>query len=104
MDQDAHEAGVFVPFFGRLASTPKGAAIFHLKTGSPLILATSRRISRERYVIHLEELDTTALEPRNAESITALATRRLEAAIRETPEQWFWMHRRWKTRPPESSS
>lgn len=104
IDQDAHEAGAFVPFFGRPASTPKGAAIFHLKTGSPLIFARSQRISGERCVIHLEELDTTTLEPRDAEMITALATSKLEQAIRENPEQWFWMHRRWKTRPPESSS
>ncbi len=104
IDQDAHEAGVFVPFFGRMASTPKGAAVLHLKTGSPLIFVRSHRISRERYVIHFEELNTTMLQPRNAVSITALATRELENAIRETPEQWFWMHRRWKTRPPESSS
>ncbi|MFH1010614.1 MAG: lysophospholipid acyltransferase family protein [bacterium] len=103
IDQDAHEAGAFVPFFGHPASTPKGAAIFHLKTGSPLIFARSLRISRERYVIHLEKLDTTALEPRDAETITALATRELEKAIRENPEQWFWMHRRWKTRPPDCS-
>jgi KDO2-lipid IV(A) lauroyltransferase len=104
MDQDAHEAGAFVPFFGRAASTPKGPAIFHLKTGAPLIFAHSRRVSYERYIIHFEELDTTALENRDAETITALATRRLEEAIRETPEQWFWMHRRWKTPQPESSS
>lgn len=102
IDQDAHEAGAFAPFFGRAASTPKGAAIFHLKTGSPLIFARSRRISRERYVISLEKLDTTALEPRDADTITAFATRSLEKAIRESPEQWFWMHRRWKTTPPES--
>jgi KDO2-lipid IV(A) lauroyltransferase len=104
MDQDAREAGAFVPFFGRVASTPKGPAVFHLKTGSPLIFVRSRRISRERYVIHFEELDTTILEPRDAEAITALVTRKLEDTIRETPEQWFWMHRRWKTRPPKSSS
>jgi len=103
MDQDAHEAGAFVPFFGRAASTPKGAATFHLKTGSPLIFARSRRISRERYIVSLEELDTSRLEPRDADTITAYATRFLETAIRETPEQWFWMHRRWKTTPPASS-
>ncbi len=103
IDQDAHEAGAFVPFFGRMASVPKGAAIFHLKTNCPIIFANSKRISGERYVIHLEEMDTSVLEPRNVDTVTALATRKLEAAIRETPEQWLWMHRRWKTSPPESS-
>jgi KDO2-lipid IV(A) lauroyltransferase len=103
IDQDAHEAGAFVPFFGRMASVPKGAAIFHLKTNCPIIFASSKRISGERYMIHLEEMDTSVLEPRDADTVTALATRKLEAAIRETPEQWLWMHRRWKTSPPESS-
>lgn len=102
IDQDAHEAGVFVPFFGRDASAPKGPASFHLKTGCPLIFAYSLRIPGERYIINIEELDTSNLRPRDATTVTALATEKLEQAIRETPEQWLWMHRRWKTRPPAS--
>lgn len=100
IDQDAHEDGAFVPFFGRPASTPRGPAVFHLRTGSPLIFAYCVRISRERYRIRVARTNTSAFK--NADELTAHMTAQLEAAIRETPEQWFWMHRRWKTRPPAS--
>ncbi len=100
IDQDAHEDGAFVPFFGRLASTPRGPAVFHLRTGAPLVFAHSIRLPGERYRINLTRFDTQGVE--NADELIAAMTARLEAAIRETPEQWFWMHRRWKTRPPAS--
>jgi KDO2-lipid IV(A) lauroyltransferase len=102
IDQDAHEDGAFVPFFGRLASTPRGPAVFHLRTGAPLIFAHCVRLPRERYRIRFSRTDTAAFD--DADKLTAHMTAKLEAAIRETPEQWFWMHRRWKTRPPASSS
>jgi KDO2-lipid IV(A) lauroyltransferase len=102
IDQDAHEDGAFVPFFGRLSSTPRGPAIFHLRTGAPLIFASCIRLPGDHYRIEVERLNTGNLT--DADEIIALATARLEAAIRETPEQWFWMHRRWKTSPVEFSS
>jgi Kdo2-lipid IVA lauroyltransferase/acyltransferase len=101
IDQDAHEDGAFVPFFGRLASTPRGPAVFHLKTGSPMIFAASSYLPGGRLLIELENLDTDNMT--DADEITALATSKLENAIRRTPEQWFWMHRRWKTAPPKES-
>jgi KDO2-lipid IV(A) lauroyltransferase len=100
IDQDAHEDGAFVPFFGRPAATPRGPAVFHLRTGSPLIFAHCVRITRERYRIRIARTDAAAFK--TADELTAHMTAQLEAAIRETPEQWFWMHRRWKTRPPAS--
>lgn len=100
IDQDAHEDGAFVPFFGQLASTPRGPAVFHLRTGSPLIFAHSVRLPKDKYRIRFTRTDTTSFP--DADSLTAHMTRRLESAIRETPEQWFWMHRRWKTSPPKS--
>jgi KDO2-lipid IV(A) lauroyltransferase len=100
IDQDAHEDGAFVPFFGRPASTPRGPAVFHLRTGAPLVFARSIRLPGERYRIHCTRLNTDGIT--DPDRITALMTEELEAAIRETPEQWFWMHRRWKTLPPVS--
>ena len=100
IDQDAHEDGAFVPFFGRLASAPRGPAVFHLRTGSPLIFAQCARLPREQYRIRFTRTDTSPFQ--DADKLTAYMTAQLEAAIRETPEQWFWMHRRWKTRPPAS--
>lgn len=98
IDQDAHQDGAFVPFFGRLASTPRGPAVFHLRTGVPLIFARCVRLPGERYRIHLTRIDTRGIT--DPDELTALMTSHLEAAIRETPEQWFWMHRRWKSLPP----
>ncbi|MBK8130135.1 MAG: lysophospholipid acyltransferase family protein [bacterium] len=101
IDQDAHEDGVFVPFFGRLSSTPRGPAVFHLRTGAPLIFMQSYRLEGEFYRGRLTHVNV----PENAtqESIMADLTARLEQAVRQAPEQWFWMHRRWKTTPPEFS-
>jgi KDO2-lipid IV(A) lauroyltransferase len=100
IDQDAHEEGAFVPFFGRLASTPRGPAVFHLRTGAPLVFVQSTRLPGERYRVEFRQVDSSGTE--DADEITARMTAMLEAAIRETPEQWFWMHRRWKTLPPRS--
>lgn len=100
IDQDAHEDGAFVPFFGRPASTPRGPAVFQLRTGAPLVFAYSIRLPGERYRIHYERIQTEGIT--DADELTALLTSKLEAAIRIRPEQWFWMHRRWKTRPPKS--
>lgn len=100
IDQDAHEEGAFVPFFGRPASTPRGPAVFHLRTGSPLIFVRSARLPGERYRLQFSRVDTGGIT--DADVLTAKMTELLETAIRETPEQWFWMHRRWKTLPPAS--
>jgi Kdo2-lipid IVA lauroyltransferase/acyltransferase len=100
-DQDAHEAGAFVPFFGRLASTPRGAAIFCQRTGAALIFGESYRQGRGRLKVIYEFLDQTNLPADREDAITELVRRytaRLETAVRRHPEQWFWMHRRWKTK------
>jgi Kdo2-lipid IVA lauroyltransferase/acyltransferase len=103
-DQDARAAGVFVPFFGRPASTHRGPAVFALKLGAPVFACVARRLpgAGVRYEVSGHgvpvvrtgdlEADTTAL--------TAALAARLEAEIRKAPEQYFWFHRRWKTSPP----
>jgi KDO2-lipid IV(A) lauroyltransferase len=98
IDQDAHEDGAFVPFFGRLASTPRGPAVFHLRTGAPLLFVSNIRLPGERYRIRYSAVDTSGTD--DADELTARLTAQLESEIRETPEQWFWMHRRWKSSPP----
>ncbi|TKJ41756.1 hypothetical protein CEE37_04085 [candidate division LCP-89 bacterium B3_LCP] len=101
-DQDAHEAGAFVPFFGRLASTPRGAAMFSLRTGAPLIFVESYRQGMGRLKVIHEFISDKDLPLDRDDAIGELThrfTARLEEAVRCHPEQWFWMHRRWKSSP-----
>lgn len=102
-DQDARRAGVFVPFFGRLASTHRGPAVLALRTGAPLFLGTALRTPAGGYHVRLDPVEVE--RDGDAEEVTyrltAAYTARLEAAIRAAPEQYFWHHRRWKTRPHE---
>lgn len=101
-DQDARGKGIFVPFFGRQASTYRGAALLALRANAPLFVGYARR-GADGYIGRIEEIDV----PRSGEPeevvhrMTAAFTARLEAAIRDAPEQYFWQHRRWKTAPPE---
>jgi KDO2-lipid IV(A) lauroyltransferase len=103
-DQNAGKAGIFVPFFGHLASTHRGAALFAVKTGAPLFLGTSLR-KGNRYEVTLQpvEVDRTGELEDVVYRLTVAFTERLEAVVREAPEQYLWLHRRWKTRPPEET-
>ncbi len=100
-DQDAGERGVFVPFFGIPASTPAGPAVYALRYGAALIYIASY-LENGRYRLFFEELPVKILPDQPEENIrrlTALHVRRLEKDVRRYPEQYFWVHRRWKTRP-----
>jgi len=102
-DQDAREAGVFVDFFGRPASTARGPALLAIRAGARLVVAVSRRLSggRPRYAVDFESVDVprTGDIRRDVRALTQAYTSRLENFIREAPEQYFWLHRRWKTLP-----
>jgi Kdo2-lipid IVA lauroyltransferase/acyltransferase len=104
-DQNANRRGVFVPFFGRLASTHRGAALIALRTGAPMFIGIPVREPDGTYTMCLEPVDfDRSGDPDEAVwRGTAAFTARLEAAIREHPEQYLWQHRRWKTRPPEET-
>jgi len=101
-DQNAGRTGVFVPFFGRLASTHRGAAVMALRTGAPVFLAIPLRAG-SGYHMRVEEVEVDRhgdAEDAVTRMTTAFTTR-LESAVRACPEQYLWHHRRWKTRPPE---
>jgi KDO2-lipid IV(A) lauroyltransferase len=102
-DQNANRTGIFVPFFGRLASTHRGAALIAVRTGAPMYLALPTRQPDGTYLMRLEEVpfDRQGEMDDVVRRGTAAFTAMLEAAIRERPEQYLWQHRRWKTRPPE---
>ena len=101
-DQDAKTRGVFVKFFSLPASTPKGAARFHLEYGSPLIFATCHLKKPNNHVLDILPIPTDSNS--TIESITQSYTLMLEKIITVYPEQYFWFHRRWKTKKPQTES
>ncbi len=106
-DQDARRSGIFIPFFGRPASTHRGPALFALRLNAPVFSCIARRLpgSKVRYEIAGERVDVTRTGDLEADvtTLTAELALRLERQIRPAPEQYFWFHKRWKTRPPETS-
>lgn len=96
-DQDAGRRGVFVDFFGRKASTPQGSAQLALKYGTPVIVLMTVRTSPGHYRSIPGEVEV--MPDDTVESLTQRYTLVMEEIIRQFPEQYFWMHRRWKTRP-----
>jgi len=93
--------GVFVDFFGRPAATNKGLALAALKTGAPVIpvFSVRQRDGRFRIIFEREvDLIRSGDRQRDVEENTALFTRIIEGYVRKYPEQWFWFHRRWKTK------
>jgi KDO2-lipid IV(A) lauroyltransferase len=102
LDQDAGRQGVFVPFFGRPASTSRSLAVLALKTGAPVVPAFIRRLPGGEHEVTLEPAIPLARTGRLDEDVavnTARFTAAIERHVRAAPEQWFWVHRRWKTRP-----
>jgi KDO2-lipid IV(A) lauroyltransferase len=95
--------GVFVPFFGRMAATASGMARVALKTGAAVVPGFLLwNESEGRYVLRFGErveLEDTGDSEHDAIANTAKFTSVIESYIREYPDQWLWMHRRWKTRP-----
>ena len=108
MDQDARKKGVFVDFMGMPSSTAVGPAVFHLRTGAPLIFLMSIRRDYGKFDAYYEEI-CPAAEPsevtdQKIKEITQIHSSVLEKWILKYPEQWFWMHRRWKTRTKNQST
>ena len=102
-DQDAGERGLFVDFFGRPASTHKAIALMAIEHQAPVVVGYARRIGPGfRYEVGCTELfepEEWTGTPDDARILTQRYTSALEAIIRETPEQYLWLHRRWKHQP-----
>jgi len=99
-DQDAKKRGIFVKFFNLHASTPKGAARFHLEYGSPLIFVTCHLEKSNNHVLDILPIPTDSNS--TIASITQSYTLMLEKIITLYPQQYFWFHRRWKTKKPQT--
>jgi KDO2-lipid IV(A) lauroyltransferase len=103
-DQDAGARGLFVNFFNRPASTHKAVALLAIEYNVPILVVGCARIGEPmRYRIYVEDLIDPADFPIRADavrSITERFTSALERLVRRHPEQYFWLHRRWKHQPP----
>jgi len=97
IDQDTKVEGVFVPFFGRDAWTPSGAAELALRFDATVLPTFIERESDGR---HLARVEPPLALARDVTAATAAMTERIEAQVRRVPAQWVWLHRRWRRRPP----
>ena len=103
-DQNVRRGGVFVDFFGKPASTARGTALFSLRTGAPIFLGMAKSLPGfpQRYRVTFEPVPYTSCGDMEEDvfRLTEAHVRHLEGHVKEAPEQYFWQHRRWKTRPP----
>jgi len=97
-------ASTWVPFFGRLAKTPRGPAVFALRLGAPIVFGAAIRQPSGRFRLSFEPIDSTPsgnLEA-DVERIVTDYTAVLERWVKRAPEQYFWHHRRWKHQRPNT--
>lgn len=98
-DQSDPKANNYGEFLGRKATMFHGAAFFALKAGVPLFVGMCRRnADGRRYTIEMQEVDTSGLAfcKADIEKLAERYTRVIEGYIRRNPEEWLWLHDRWK--------
>jgi KDO2-lipid IV(A) lauroyltransferase len=102
IDQDTDVESAFVDFMGRPAWTPTAAASMALKFGAPVIFGYVHRGKDNRHTVIIEgplNLIQTGDRDKDIIANTAMLTKMIENAIQKNPEQWVWMHRRWRRQP-----
>ncbi len=107
-DQNAGRKGLFVDFFGRKASTYKSIGLLAMHHNVPILVGCARRIGPK---FEYEVCVNRIIEPQEWRDrddallwITNEYSRAMESFIRVAPEQYLWMHRRWKTRPKSETA
>lgn len=97
IDQDTRGAGVWVPFFGRPARTPAGAAVLALRARAEVVSVFIERRPGGGHRVRFAPLERGEGRTRaDIESLTARMTAAIEAQIRRNPVEWVWWHRRWR--------
>jgi KDO2-lipid IV(A) lauroyltransferase len=102
IDQDAGSDGWFHDVLGRVASVQPGAGVFAQRTGAAIVPCAIRRLPDGRHQVVFEPPifpDSNAEPAAEVERLNTLCVQSLERYIWRTPEQYYWVHRRWKTRP-----
>jgi len=99
VDQDARQVGVYVNFFGRPASTHRAPATLSLKYNAPIVLVNTYRERDLNYAVCSDPIYPDAFRdlPDPVKALTQAYSDQFEGFVRQHPEQWFWMHDRWKT-------
>lgn len=102
-DQNAGDRGLFVPFFGKLGSTYKSIGLLAVSQNVPIVCAGCTHIG-PGFRFEVNEYDIIYPEDWQDQSdplfyVTARYIRAIESMVRHAPEQYLWMHRRWKSRP-----
>jgi len=99
VDQHTRVQGTMLPFLGRPAYTPLGHARLAIRTGAALVVLTIARDSSGRHAVTVWEevrADESLPEDLRVEAMASRCNEILGQAIRRTPEQWVWFHRRWR--------
>ncbi len=105
LDQNVAQAeGVFVDFFGTKACTNKGPAMLANISGAAVIPSFIVREGKKHRIVIGKVFGVFATGDKEKDTMenTAQWTKTIEEMIRKYPEQWFWVHRRWKTRPQKT--
>ncbi len=101
-DQNNRKSTTFVKFFNKAATMPKSVAGFHLARKSPIIMVFAPFVGDKLEIFFLRlNYEQTGNKELDQLNITQEISNIFEKFIRLYPQQYFWMHRRWKTRPPE---
>jgi Kdo2-lipid IVA lauroyltransferase/acyltransferase len=97
IDQDTRGAGIWVPFFGRPARTPAGAAVLALRARAECVAVSIERRPEGGHLIRFSRVERGEGRTRgDIEALTARMTAAIEAQIRRNPVEWVWWHRRWR--------
>ena len=106
-DQAAPKENVPIEFFGTMVPTHQGPSVFSLKMGSPLVAVFPVRAPDGSYDTYVKEVPSADLNGYTEENVAELTRRHVkitEDFIRRFPDQWMWMHRRWKHVPLDTQN
>lgn len=102
-DTSPAKGGIFLPFFGRLASTVPTAALLQMKTGAPIVIARLQRTEDEiHFNIDIDQIIRGSSLPGKQDQILEVSTKineSLERFIIDRPAEWLWLQRRWRFDP-----
>lgn len=102
IDQDTSVEGVYAPFLGRQAHTPSGPVKMAMKMGVPLFVITTARVKGDKHQVYVRgPLALRSGGDFEADLIhnVAMVNEHISATIEKHPEQWVWMHERWRRQP-----